>query len=106
VVVELVLPAGAEAIVPIPLGHEGFLYPFEGSVIAGEAGEERTLARGELGVLGAGEHVRVRSGGAAARALVVAGKPLREPVVQHGPFVMNTADEIRQAIRDFEAGRF
>jgi redox-sensitive bicupin YhaK (pirin superfamily) len=106
VFVELVLPAGAEASVPIPRGHEGFVYPFEGSVVAGEAGEERTLARGELGVLGEGEHVRVRSGGEAARVLVVAGKPLREPVVQHGPFVMNTAEEIKQAIRDLQTGRF
>jgi redox-sensitive bicupin YhaK (pirin superfamily) len=106
VFVELVLPPGAEATVPIPLGHEGFLYPFEGSVIAGDTGEERTLARGELGVLGEGAHLRVRSDGKPARALVVAGKPLREPVVQHGPFVMNTVEELRQAIRDFEAGRF
>jgi redox-sensitive bicupin YhaK (pirin superfamily) len=104
VFVELVLPAGAEAIVPIPRGHEGFIYPFAGGVIAGEAGEERTLARGELGVLGEG--VPVRSSGEPARALVVAGKPLREPVVQHGPFVMNTAEEIKQAIRDLHAGRF
>ena len=50
----------------------------------GEAESERTLARGELGVLGEGEHVPLRSTGDAARALVVAGKPLNEPVVQHG----------------------
>ena len=104
--VEVVLPAGREATLPIPRGHEGFVYPFVGSVVVGDAGAERTLARGELGVLGEGEHVRLRSNGEDARALVVAGRPLDEPVVQHGPFVMNTIAEIRQAIRDFENGEF
>ncbi|MDB5215595.1 MAG: pirin protein, partial [Myxococcaceae bacterium] len=44
--------------------------------------------------------------GAAARALVVAGKPLNEPIVQQGPFVMNTSEQIQQAIRDFQNGEF
>jgi redox-sensitive bicupin YhaK (pirin superfamily) len=100
--VEVVLPEGGEATIPIPRGHEGFVYPFEGSVVVGD----RTLARGELAVLGDGDDVRLVSNGKAARALVVAGKPLNEPVVQHGPFVMNTAAEIREAIRDFQRGAF
>lgn len=50
--------------------------------------------------------MRLRANGEAARALVVAGRPLNEPVVQRGPFVMNTTAEIRQAIRDFENGEF
>jgi hypothetical protein len=40
-----------------------------------------------------------------ARALLIAGEPLREPIVQYGPFVMNTTDQIRQAVADFQAGR-
>jgi redox-sensitive bicupin YhaK (pirin superfamily) len=105
VFVEVVLPEGAEARIPLPSGHAGFVYAFEGSVTAGEPG--RALARGELGVLAAGgEDLLLAARGGAARALVVAGKPLDEPVVQYGPFVMNTSAQIEQAIRDFQAGRF
>jgi quercetin 2,3-dioxygenase len=106
VFVEVVLPAGGEATIPVPRGHAAFVYPFDGDIVVGDAVKERTLARGELAVLGDGEHVRLRSAGEAARALVIAGRPLNEPVVQHGPFVMNTAAEIRQAIRDFQNGTF
>ncbi len=103
--VEVGVPAGGEAIVPVPRGHEGFVYPFEGGIRVGVDGNERALARGELAVLGEGDYVLLRSTGGAARVLVVAGKPLNEPIAQHGPFVMNTADEIQQAIRDFQAGK-
>jgi redox-sensitive bicupin YhaK (pirin superfamily) len=104
--VEVQLPEGGEATIPVPLGHEGFVYPFEGGVSVGAPGSERVLARGEIAVLGEGEQVRLRSTGEAARALVVAGKPLNEPVVQYGPFVMNTPAQIQQAIRDFQRGDF
>ena len=106
VFVEVVLPANSEATIPVPRGHEGFVYPFAGSLLVGAEGKERTLERGELAVLGEGDEVRLKSGAEPARALVVAGKPLNEPVVQHGPFVMNTVAEIRQAIADFESGAF
>jgi redox-sensitive bicupin YhaK (pirin superfamily) len=97
------LPAGTSAELPIPASHEGFVYPFEGSVTAGDV----ELARGELGVLGAGTSVRIRaSAKSAARVLVVAGKPIGEPIVQYGPFVMTTPDEIEQAVRDFQRGAF
>ena len=104
--VEVGLPAGGEAIIPVPRGHEGFVYPFEGGVTVGVPGNERTLARGELAVLGEGDQVHLRSTGTAARALVVAGKPLNEPIAQHGPFVMNTTEQLQQAIRDFQSGDF
>lgn len=104
--VEVQIPAGGEATLPVPRGHEAFVYPFEGSLGVGAPGSERALVRGELAVLGDGEHVRLRSTGEAARALLVAGKPLNEPIVQYGPFVMNTEAQIRQAIRDFERGDF
>lgn len=96
------MPAGATAEIPVPKGHEGFVYPFVGDVSVGG----RDLVRGELGVLGEGDGVRLTAKGGAARVLVVAGKPLREPVVQYGPFVMTTPQEVEQAIRDFQAGRF
>lgn len=104
--VEVVLPAGGEAMIPVTRGHQGFVYPFEGNVVVGEPGKERTLARGELAVLGEGDHVRLASTSGAARALVVAGKPLNEPIAQQGPFVMNTPAEVDQAIRDYQSGRF
>ena len=104
--IEVALPPNGEATIPLPRGHEAFVYPFEGGIFAGDAGNERALVRGELAVLGDGEHVRVRSGDGAARLLLVAGRPLNEPVVQYGPFVMNTEAEIQQTIRDFQRGTF
>jgi len=100
------LAAGSVAELPVPSTHEGFVYPFEGEVIVGQPGRERTLERGELGVLTKGSGVRLQGKGGAARALVIAGKPIGEPVVQYGPFVMTTPDEVEQAIRDFQAGKF
>ena len=64
-----------------------------------------TLARGELGVLAKGDGVRLRANDGPARALVVAGKPLGEPIVQYGPFVMITREELEQAFADFQAGK-
>ena len=97
------IPAGKTAEIPIPAGHEGFVYPFVGGVAVGH----RALVRGELGVLSSGsDGVRLTAGDEPARVLVVAGKPLREPVVQYGPFVMSTPEEVEQAVRDFQAGRF
>jgi redox-sensitive bicupin YhaK (pirin superfamily) len=59
-----------------------------------------------MGVLSQGDRVTLRTGDEPARAILVAGKPLGEPVAKYGPFVMNTEAEIRQAIDDFRAGRF
>ncbi len=102
---EVILPRGVEAIVPIPTGHDVFVYPFEGDVELGALDAARALTRGELAVLGAGDHVRLR-GATDARALVVAGRPIGEPVVQYGPFVMNAPHELEEAIRDFQSGKF
>lgn len=100
------LPAGTSADLLLPLGHEGFVYPFEGGVTVGLSGRGRELARGECGVLGRGDGVHLAAKDGAARVLVVAGKPLNEPVVQYGPFVMTTREEVEQAMRDFQTGRF
>ena len=109
VYLEVVLPKGAEARIPVPVTHDGFLYPFEGGVSVGDEGAEKALVRGELGVLEAVDskaEVRLVAKDGPARVLVVAGKPIREPVVQYGPFVMNTMSEIEEAIRDFNRGAF
>jgi redox-sensitive bicupin YhaK (pirin superfamily) len=99
---DVVLPAGASFAHPIALGHNAFVYVYDGAVMVGE----QRLATSELGVLGDGDSVDVIAGDAGAKVLVVAGKPLGEPVARHGPFVMNTMAEIRQAAEDYLAGKF
>ena len=101
---DLALPAGARLSLPLPRGHNVFLYAFEGEVAVGEAGTR--LPRGSVAVLGEGDGVAVAAPAGAARVLLAAGRPLNEPVARYGPFVMNSADQIRQAILDFQLGRF
>ena len=67
--------------------------------------QPRVLTHRAAGVLSAGDHVRVRAGEEGTRFLLLAAKPLREPVVQYGPFVMNTREEIEQALADYRDGR-
>jgi hypothetical protein len=97
------LGAGAAASIPLPAGHNAFVYVFEGEAGVGDPAEP--LAKGRIGVLSAGEAVKLSSTNG-ARAILVAGKPLREPVAKHGPFVMNTQAELVQAFEDLRAGRF
>ena len=59
---------------------------------------------GAAGLLTPGDRVTIRAGATGARMLLLAGRPIGEPVVQYGPFVMNTSQEIQQAIRDYQAG--
>jgi redox-sensitive bicupin YhaK (pirin superfamily) len=96
------LPAGASAAIELPAGQSAFAYPFVGAAQIGE----RVVPRGTLAVLGSGNRVALGAENAPARVLVVAGQPLNEAIVRYGPFVMNTQEEIRQAIADFQAGRF
>jgi redox-sensitive bicupin YhaK (pirin superfamily) len=77
-----------------------YVYPFEGSIEV----EDRVLKTHQGGVLGSGDTVTVKAGPDGARFLVLAARPIKEPVVQYGPFVMNTRDEIEQAIRDYQSG--
>ncbi|MGH8745108.1 MAG: pirin family protein [Burkholderiales bacterium] len=94
------LPERASFTHPVATGHNAFVYPFEGSVaIAG-----RELPAHSAGVLGAGDKVEVVAGRDGARFLLLAGRPLGEPVVQYGPFVMNTRAEVEQAVRDYQNG--
>jgi quercetin 2,3-dioxygenase len=101
---DLALPAGARLSLPLPRGHNVFLYAFEGEAAVGEAGTR--LARGSIAVLGDGDGVTVAAPNGAARVLLAAGRPLNEPVARYGPFVMNTEDQLRQAVDDFQRGRF
>jgi redox-sensitive bicupin YhaK (pirin superfamily) len=98
------LPASAELVQPIEAGYNAFLYVYEGSVAVGPAGQERPLETHSAGLLSAGDAIRAKAGENGARFLLLAGKPIEEPIVQYGPFVMNTRDEIEQAIRDYQSG--
>jgi hypothetical protein len=69
------------------------------------AGASAGLRAGQLGVFGSGEKLALRAGEAGLEALVLSGEPLREPIVQYGPFVMNRSEEIEQALRDYQQGR-
>jgi redox-sensitive bicupin YhaK (pirin superfamily) len=99
------LPAEAEFSAPLAAGHNAFLYAYEGSVEIGMAGAAKPLPHRAAGVLSDGDSVRVQAGAAGARFLLLAARPLREPVVQYGPFVMNTREEIEQALADYREGR-
>jgi hypothetical protein len=101
---DLTLPQGVQAEIPVPAGHAAFAYVFEGAAAIGADG--KVVPKGSLAVLGPGSRVSVRTEETSARLLLVAGKPLGEPVARYGPFVMNTTAEIRTAIEDFQAGRF
>ena len=99
------LPAGARFQHSVNSEHSAFLYPYEGRVDVGPSGSARPLNAHSAGVLtSGGDRIEVRAGPEGARFLVLAGRPLREPVVQYGPFVMNTREEIEQAVRDFQSG--
>jgi redox-sensitive bicupin YhaK (pirin superfamily) len=95
---------GKRAEIALPAGHKAFAYVYQGTALVGSEGKE--LVRGDLAVLGDGENVDVSAGEAPSAFIVVAGKPLNEPVVRYGPFVMNSRAEIVQAFEDFNSGRF
>ena len=99
--VDVHLPAGAQFSAPIAQGHNAFLYAYDGSATIGG----RELPHRAAGLLSDGDSIAVTAGKDGARFLLLAAKPLREPVVQYGPFVMNTRDEIEQAIEDYNTGQ-
>jgi redox-sensitive bicupin YhaK (pirin superfamily) len=100
---DIMMPGGVAYGVRVPPAHTGFVYVFEGEARIGET----TLARGDLGVLSTGDDlVELVATDEGARLILVAGKPLKEPVAKYGPFVMNTPQQIKEAIADYQAGKF
>jgi redox-sensitive bicupin YhaK (pirin superfamily) len=100
------VPIGGEFAERLPETHNAFVYVIQGPVTAPDAnGRMVHLARDDLGVLAGGDVVRVEAGNEATRFLVVAGRPINEPVARGGPFVMNTRAEIQQAFEDYSQGR-
>jgi hypothetical protein len=98
------LPAGGVFTQPLKPDYNAFVYPFEGSVSVGPKGAARALKTHSAGFLSTGDQVEITAGPEGGRFLLLAGRPIGEPIVQYGPFVMNTRAEIEQAIRDYQSG--
>ena len=98
------LPAGATYEHGVDARYNAFIYAYEGAVTIGEGDSARRLDERSAGLLSAGDRIEVKAEAAGARFLLLAARPLREPIVQYGPFVMNTREEIEQAIRDYQSG--
>lgn len=99
------LPPGTRFAQELPAGHNAFLYVYRGQAsVAGKAIASRQMAI--LANEAQANGVDIEAGGEETRLLLIAGKPLHEPIAQYGPFVMNTRDELIQAVQDFQSGRF
>lgn len=96
------LPAQSVFEQAVPNDHNLFVYVYQGEVAIGD--DQRKLSAGNAGLLFKGDAVRIAATNDETRFLVLAGKPIKEPIAQYGPFVMNTQDEIEQAIRDYRSG--
>jgi redox-sensitive bicupin YhaK (pirin superfamily) len=92
------MPAGTQISPRVPDGHRVLLYVYEGEVEI--AGQPQRLGQSRLARLSENGELQL-STATGARVLLIAGKPLGEPIVQYGPFVMNSREEIEQALRDF-----
>jgi len=101
--IDIDLPADSVFSTIIPATHNAFVYVYRGAItISG-----KTLGESRMGILANDPQADGVTLGASvpAKAILISGKPLREPIMQHGPFVMNTKEEIYQAIKDFQEGR-
>ena len=96
------IPAGVDYSEHVPKSHNGFIYLISGSL---QLKNSQQINSGQLAVLDEGDTVEIEAN-EESRLLIVAGRPIGEPVARHGPFVMNTDQEIEQAYRDFENGLF
>ena len=98
------LPANATFEQPLPPGHNAFVYVFRGQALV----DEQSVPEARMAILANrpdADGVRIVAA-QRTRMILIAGRPLNEPIAQYGPFVMNTDDELRQAVEDFRAGLF
>ncbi len=101
---DVALDDGARVELDIPAAQNALVYVFRGALTVGT--QNRAARDGDLAMVTGGETLALVGTEAGTRALVVAGEPLREPVARHGPFVMNTREEIVEAFADYQSGRF
>jgi redox-sensitive bicupin YhaK (pirin superfamily) len=98
------LPQGVEFEQPLPAGHNAFFYVYRGEVVV----DGKAVPPARMAILDnarEADGVRIKAS-ADSHLILIAGKPLNEPIAQYGPFVMNTNAEVFQAVEDFRAGRF
>ena len=105
---DVALPAGATFEQPVARGHTALLYVYRGELVVGGRSSQHGTAvpSPRLAILTDGDVVRVHGGRAPARFLLLSAQPLEEPYVRHGPFVMNTREEIAQALEELRLGTF
>ena len=101
-IADLLLGPGQEITLATPPAESVLAYVYDGTCLH----ESREVGPRQLLVTGAGDEWTLRAGGGGAQLLLLRGTPLGEPVAQYGPFVMNTPEEIEQAIRDYQSGQF
>ncbi|XP_023148893.2 pirin [Amphiprion ocellaris] len=100
------LQAGAQHVQTVPIGWTAFIYTLSGSIHVGPDQEQQQVEPHHTVVFGDGDCVKAENKGSeVSHFVLIAGEPINEPVVQQGPFVMTTEEEIRQAIKDYETGR-
>jgi redox-sensitive bicupin YhaK (pirin superfamily) len=105
---DVTLPPEKRIEQPVTEGHNAFAYVFEGEGELGEVGaeSERSVESGQMALFSNGDHIVAAARDVPFRFLLLAARPLNEPMARYGPFVMNNEDEIRQAFRDYREGRF
>ena len=103
---DVTVPSGTEYVQAVPEGHAALAYVFEGDGVFGEEGGQ-VVPSPRMVVFGDGDRVRAKAAGKKPlRFLLLSGKPLGEPIARYGPFVMNTKEEIEQALEDLRKGTF
>jgi redox-sensitive bicupin YhaK (pirin superfamily) len=103
---DITVPQNVEFKHPVKKGHTAFAYVFEGRGLFGGNDSEKAVNHPRLVEFGDGDHVAARAADQHVRFLFVSGKPLNEPIARYGPFVMNTQQEIQQALEDLRNGTF
>jgi redox-sensitive bicupin YhaK (pirin superfamily) len=103
---DITVPQHGEFKYPVERGHTAFAYVFEGQGRFGTDDEEKAVNHPRLVEFGDGDYVAAKATDQHVRFLLVSGKPLNEPIARYGPFVMNTQEEIQQALEDLRNGTF
>lgn len=98
------LTANEAISIPLPMKHTGFVFGLEGTF--GADSMSAVIEPRTLGIMSSGDEISLQAGADGARFLLIAALPLEEPIARHGPFVMNTREEIMQAFDDYRAGKF
>ena len=97
------LPSNQDFLHPVAADHNAFLYVYEGDLLVGKP--LQSVPKQAAIILGDGDQIEVKAGAQGAKFILLAALPLHEPIVQYGPFVMNTRAEIEQAIEDYQNNR-